>query len=722
MGIRDRFRRNEERPGGRIESQAYRKYREAEEKRAGTLYERAARAVGERVSIDLHGLPLLEGRAEALERAVRVSRLDVDTAEIGGLLVAPGAALVVLSLLVTLLVGGPIGLFVWALPAFWAYWVLTYPRFRATVMRIKSSDEALRVILYMAMQLNMNPSLEGAVRNAADHTSGPVSRDLSKIMWDTETQRYTSIKQGISDYMKLWREWSGDFVKSLEFLIDATTRSGEGRQRMLDKGQNNMIEATKNKMQEYARSLSSPVKVINMAGIVLPLMGIIMFPLVSIFLNQGTASVAGITLYIAFGYLIVLPLFLFFLVKRLISRRPGAYSHPSLENVPNLPSKDEIEVEWRGSRYRLPILPLAATLGFVIMIPGILYYADLISRILFLQVQITAGGELSGPAAEEWSRFIREQYRIENIVPNVLQAMTVFWGLVTGLVVYFLARSWPRKKLRDQIEEIEAGIDVGLTELENTLSKNMPIERAIYEVVEEFEKIGEGDHPLHGFFSMTLNNIEQAGMPFRRSVFDRSQGSIHYYPSSLLHNTMEVFANSVSKGSSAMAANIRTLNEYIQNQRRVEELIKQLLDETVGQMKIQARFIAPIITAAAASMSLLIVEILYQISQRLKEIEQSLAVGGGGGGVSGSLTEQISLVKNLDSSIPPTLLLLIVSLYLIEVSLILAYFTNGIQHGFDEINRDLEISRTLVYAGVVFSVIVLFASVYTTPFVAGISG
>ncbi len=725
MGLRDRFGRSGKGGDGDgfdlapVRSEDYRRYQEAEEAAAGSRYERWARRAADVTTVDLAGLPLLSGRVDSLEENMRVARINLSQEEVGALLMIPLAPMVVAALLTTLLFSGPIGVIIWGAPGFWAYWVLSYPGFRATVLRIKSSDEALRVILYMAMQLNMNPSLEGAVRNAADHTGGPVSRDLSKILWDTQTGRFTSMKDGIAEYMQLWREWSQDFVKSFEFLIDATSRTGEGRDRMLDKGQDNMIQATRDKMSQYARNLSSPVKVIHMAGIVLPLMGLIMFPLVSIFLNQGQASVGGMTLYIAFGYLFILPLFLFFLVKRLISKRPGAYSQPSLENVPNLPPRDKLQLTVGDTTYELPVRLVAVTVGFLIMLPGIIYYAELIGNIISMQVSITSEGTLTGPAADQWSDFIETQYEVENVVPNVVQGMTLFWGLVAGLVTYFLGRSYRLKKIREQIKEIEDGIDVGLTALENMLSKNLPVERAVYEVVREYEKIGQGDHPLHGFFSLTLNNIEGKGLPFHEAIFDKNEGSITYYPSSLLENTMQVVANSTAKGSAAMATNIRTLNEYIQNQKRVEELIKELLDETVGQMKIQARYIAPIITAAAASMSLLIVEILFQISQRLEDIEQTLSPGGGGG-VSGGITGQLSLVKNLDSSIPPTLLLLIVSLYLIEVSLILAYFTNGIQHGFDEINRDLEISRTLIYAGIVFSIIVIIASVYITPFIAGI--
>ncbi|MDY6778671.1 MAG: hypothetical protein SVU32_08455, partial [Candidatus Nanohaloarchaea archaeon] len=624
MGLRDELEdlRNaadsiDEEGSERFVSQEYRKYKEAEEQQADTAYEKWAETLSNLIRIDLKSFPLLEGRVENLEKNMRISRINLEQDQVGSLLVLPLLPMLLLLLPLSFIVPTSMALFLWSIPAFWAYWVLSFPGFRATVIKIKSSDEALRVILYMAMQLDITPSLEEAVKTAAEQTDGPVSRDLAKILWDTQTQKYTTIKQGISERMKLWREWSQEFVKSFEFLLDSVTRTGEGRKRMIQKGQDNMIESTKTNMQEYARALSSPVKVIHMAGIVLPLMGLIMFPLISVFLNQGKTSIGGVTGMMAFGYLIVLPLFLFFLVKRLISKRPGAYSHPSLKNVRDLPPKYKLKVEFRGNTYLLPLKPLAASIAFIIMIPGILYFFNLFQVMLSYQTQINLGQGVI--TSSQWENFIKNQYRLENLLPNVLQAMTIFWGISAGLVTYFLGKSYRRKKIREEIEEIEEQIDISLTELENALSKNMPIERAVYQVVEELEKIGEGDHPLHEFYGEVLNSMESRGLPFKRAIFDQDEGVIHYYPSSMLRNTMKVIANTSRQGATAMANTIRTVSEYIQNQKRVEELIEQLLDETVSQMKIQARFIAPIITAAAASMSILIVEVLFAIAEHEDE-------------------------------------------------------------------------------------------------------
>ncbi len=725
MGIRERVRRargNQSGTGWRVVSEEYQEYQRAEDLSLASRYEHWAHMAGRIRKIHLDEIPVMgrffNAAMEDLEKQMRISRLKVDKGDVGALLLLP--LLVQLPVLLVLgdLLPAPASFMIWGIPVFWAYWVISYPGFKATVVRIKSADEALRIILYMAMQLQMNPGLEGAIRVASQHTSGPVGRDLGKILWDTETRKYSNVKEAISDFMHLWREWSQDFVKSFEFLVDSTTRVGEGRERLIEKGQDNMIESTMNNMKQYARNLSSPVKVLHMAGIMLPLMGIIMFPLISIFLSSDNLSVGMLTAYIAFGYTVILPLFLFFLVKRLIATRPGAYSPPNIENVRDLPPKDKLPIPLpNDQRILLPLFPTSLIIALVIMIPGIIYYVDLFGHIIALRTDLVYTGEGINMGAE-WEEYVKQQYEIENVISNTISALTVFWGLAAGIFTYTWGRSYPRKQVREEVKQIEEGIETGLVGMENSLAKNMPVEWSAYDVVKEYEKMGQADHPMHGFFGKTLNNLER-NIPFKKAVFG-PEGSIHEYPSSLLHSTMQVIVNSRDKGAQAMAENIRTLNDYIQNQQRVEELIKELLDETVSQMKIQARFIAPVITATAATMALMIVETLFTITERLEEIEQDLGIGGGGGGVGGGLSDQIALVEQLDQSLPPTILLLIVSIYLVEVSVILSYFTNGIQHGFDEVNRDIEIGKTLLYAVPIFSSITMVAAIYITPFVAAL--
>ena len=696
----------------RFESLDYKRYREDEKIKFDTKYEKWANKLGSIKKIDLSNIPFSEKGIKELEKDLRISRIKLSQEEIGSLLFLPLFIVLPILAILTIFLPTPLRIIAWTMPFIWSYWVITYPNFKATVKKIKSSDEALKIILYMAMQIKINPNLEKGLKSASDHTDGPLSKDISKILWDLETNKYTTAKKAIAKNMKFWRDWSAEFVKSLKFLMDAIGRVGESKKRMIQTSQESIIKSTKNKMSRYVQNLETPIKLVHMAGIVLPLMGLIMFPLISIFLNDGRMSIGGLSFYMGFGYIVVLPLLLFFIVKRIISKRPGAYAHPSLKNVRNLPPKDKLLLNIGGNKYYLPLKQIAILVAVTIMIPGLLYYTNLISTIAAYETSIDVGqGQIT---SQEWQDFVETQYEIENVVPNVLKSMTIFWGISIGLIIYFGGKSFKRKKIREKIKEIEENLEIGLSGLEGSLSKEMPLERALYNVVDDYQTTGEGDTPTSEFFQEVLQKVERSSTPFEKAVFGKKIGAIWGYPSDILENSMKIVTNSIMHGTQSLANNIRTIINYIRNKNDIEQMINNLLSSTVNQMKIQANFIAPVITAAAASMSLLIIQVLYGIARQLEAIEQQIGLGNGAD-AGGGLANQIALVQNLDSAVPPTIMLLIVSMYLILVSLILAYFTNGIENGFDEINRDIMISKTLMYAGVLFTFLVLVASVYVTP-------
>ena len=114
------------------------------------------------------------------------------------------------------------------------------------------------------------------------------------------------------------------------------------------------------------------------------------------------------------------------------------------------------------------------------------------------------------------------------------------------------------------------------------------------------------------------------------------------------------------------------------------------------------------------------VGILPRMAQGLKE---NLAQGASSRGQSaiGNVMGQVTLVDSINNAVPPTINLLVISLYLLEVSLILGYFTSGIEYGFDEINMDIAIAKSVIYGAVIFTLIVIFGSTFMAPFITQIS-
>lgn len=685
----------------------YEGFKESQESVSPSFYERLAHFVSSKVDLEINNISLFENRIDNIENNIKTSRMEVTRRQFLNLFIVPTVLIFLMSLLLFTL-STNLGIVGFLATFFYACWVYTFPAFKADVTKIKIADESLDLMLFLSMNLRTNPSLVDALRKASINTGGHLGRDLTEIMWHVETDYGKTVNSELTSKMENWRRYSSEFVESLGFLMDSTSQRGEERNKMIDRGQSKMISDIQEKMSQYARDLSSPVKVLNMIGVMLPLMGLIMFPLITIFLG-GEQSVGGLTLFVSIGYIIILPLFLFYFVKRLVSRRPGAYSQPTLNHVKDLPPKDKIILNIRGKKFKFPLMLTSLIVGGIIALPGILYYLNLFLTMAIIDTTfIIEGGSISG--VSEWSSFIEQQYKIENLVPNVLTGMTLIWGMTAGLITYFYGRSYRRIQIREKINKIEDKMILALTELQNEVSKNKPIENCFNAMVKKLDRSGLQNHPLKQFFEESFAEMNLRNKPFGEAIYGKDL--IYDYPSPLLINTMDVINKSVSLGPKAVENNISNIRMYVQNKEDVESTINKLLDSVVGQMELQAKYIAPIITAAAGGLALVIVEVLFALSQALDEVSETLAVGGQS---SINVSENVALIQNLDQALPPTILILITGTYLIEVSLILSYFTNGMENGFDEISRDIKTARFLLIGITIYSFMLIVITVLVTP-------
>src|SRR3989344_5627035 len=80
-------------------------------------------------------------------------------------------------------------------------------------------------------------------------------------------------------------------------------------------------------MLHYAQDLKSPITTLHMLGVVLPILGLVIFPLLGSFLG-GLIK----WYHLAFLYNLVLPLFVFFMGNNLLSKRPTGYGKGEILN------------------------------------------------------------------------------------------------------------------------------------------------------------------------------------------------------------------------------------------------------------------------------------------------------------------------------------------------------------------------------------------------------
>ena len=257
---------------------------------------------------------------------------------------------------------------------------------------------------------------------------------------------------------------------------------------------------------------------------------------------------------------------------------------------------------------------------------------------------------------------------------------------------------------------------MGLFELEGTMTQNIPIEVAIPQILDKYERMNKKNSPMYEFFSKINTYITQLSMTFKDALFNEKMGILKDYPSQLIKNIMNIIVSSISKSPAIVSNAAKNIVTSLRRIREIESLIKDLLEDIISSLKTQTTFMAPLIGGIVASIGVLIVQLLQSISIALTKVEKMFSFGSN---IGESTFSSLSLIK-LEEVMPPTIMELIVGVYLIESVIIMSIFLIGVQRGFDEVSRDYTIARNLSIAVVFFTIIfflILSYMIYKRKFV-----
>ncbi|MFB6076764.1 MAG: hypothetical protein ABEK12_01385, partial [Candidatus Nanohaloarchaea archaeon] len=207
------------------------------------------------------------------------------------------------------------------------YYMLKYPVIKAHERVIGSSEDLILAVLYIVISMRSSPSLESAVSFAARHLDGPVSRDFKVLLWRLDVRQYNDITEALERYMGRWRPYNKGFVDALTLIISSTSEANEKRRNeILTEAVDTLLDFTRDQMDDFAKALDTPVTVLYGIGILLPVLGIILFPLVSTFMGGG-----GLVYYLMFLYDILIPLIVLLLMRTLLLNRPLSLSSQAVQ-------------------------------------------------------------------------------------------------------------------------------------------------------------------------------------------------------------------------------------------------------------------------------------------------------------------------------------------------------------------------------------------------------
>ena len=584
---------------------------------------------------------------EKIERAIEVAHLNITPRGVASLTILSCfmTCLVAFILMLTsvlfgfgLSVGQGLMVFGFSVPL--AYYLYTYPMKLEKRYMIRVGSELSFLILYMVIYMRESPNLEGALEFAAKNLSGPLALDMRKLLWDVEIGKYKSVDEALINYVTLW---VGEryFVEAIQLLRSSNQQVGERRIMILEESMELVLSGTREKAKYYSQGLKMPILMIHALGILLPVMGLVMFPIMGIFLDIRSES-----LFI--GYDIILPLVLYFFISDTLESRPITFSRISITHHPDIPPPNKFAVKTRKGTYFLPVIPVAVLAALPFLILGTILY-------------------FSAKPAD-----------------NLNQSVIITTGIVVGMFTYYYLSSFQKVGIREETRKIEAEFTEALFQLGNQVSSGAPIEVAVDRSTKAISGLS-----IRNFFEIILRNIRRLGMTFSEAIFDKEYGAIRHYPSRLLGSVMRIVVDSSRKGVQVASMTMLNISRYLKNLHENQERIHDMLEDVLSSLKFQGYLLTPLVSGIIVTMASVIINIMGKLSATMQNLKSTSA----------AMTPFIPWGQ---LSISPGEFQLVCSIYFLETTMLVGLFINGIENGEDDTGKQSMIAMLILFGYIVY--------------------
>ncbi len=556
------------------------------------------------------------------------------------------------------------------------YYLLRYPIGLMKSMRIKASSQVVLAILYMVVSMRISPNLERALRFTASNITGALAWDMRRLIWDIEMGKYYSANEALTDYIAKWKVENEEFSEALRLIRESQRQIPEKAEATLDEALRVVLDGTRDRMKRYAQNLQMPVTMVHMMGVVLPILGSVMAPMVAVFMSDLITP-----WHFLFGYDIALPILLLWFINNILSKRPVTFSKVDISKHPELPPAGSFMIKSGRSRAAIPVFPIAILIGLLIMLPGIYYFAEH-PEFLITPVEVVDG--------------IPEYVEVNDpdSLTSLIMSMLIILGVGAALAVFFIVSNVQRSRIEDAVYKMESEFELALFQLGNRISGGTPLEMAVERAWDDVK-----DLEIANLFELTLRNMKTFGMTFENALTHPKLGSLKYYPSRLITNVMRTITDTAKRGVQFASESMLTVSRYLKSVRETQEYMRGLMSETTSSMQFQAYAMAPLVSGLIVSLSQVIIQVLVFLGQRLDDI-----------GFQDVFGIDATKILGSSSSVTSSMFQLIIGIYLIEVIMILAIFVTKINRGEDKVAQWYSAGKMIIVALIIYFLVVVGSS------------
>ncbi|MBI3413686.1 MAG: hypothetical protein HY051_06455 [Candidatus Aenigmarchaeota archaeon] len=541
-------------------------------------------------------------------------------------------------------------------------YIYKYPSKKARDFRVKASEEIVLSIVYMVISMRISPNLENAVKFVATNLNGPLALDFRKLLWDIYMRKEESIDKALGTYIDArWKNNNEEFSSALTLIRNSIDQPEKKRLAMLDEAVDVILKGTKERMSHYAQNLRMPLLIIHAMGILLPIMGLVMFPVLVLFLSNVVQP------YMLFlGYDVLLFLGLYWYTSNVLATKPPTLSKPDVSKHPDTPKEGHFRAHLFGKKFEIRTV-----------IPSAMLFAAL----FFVGYNGMTGAESS--------------------FERVMYSALIISSISLSISLYAYLESFQRTSVRKKVISVENEFAEAIFHLGNQLSSGTPIENAIDKNQDKIKDLSISD-----FFGRIVQNIKRMGMTFDQAIFDKNYGAVWYYPSSLIISVMKVVVEAVRKGVYNASQCMLSIARYLKDVHSIEEELRDILGESTTSMKFLGAILAPMVAGVTVTMALIMLDIIKVLGEKLADITQQ------GGGTSLPMFLTIGLDKG---GVTAEMFQLVVGIYMIEIAGLLSYFVSKIETGEDKINfyRTLSINMFVSLVVYVLAIVAIYSTLGT---------
>lgn len=640
-----------------------------------TRYEKWCKSLGSVIKLNISDKDKIR-----IEKDLEIAHLDIEPWQALTLSVMSFVGVFFIGLLISIsvvLINGSLASFpllffflIFLSSIFLFYFVNAYPSRLANQWRLKASSQMVPAILYIVVYMRHTPNLEKAVAFASQHLQQPLSLDFKKIFYDVEVGKFSTIKESLDNYLKIWKTDSSEFIEAFH-LIESSLFEPNNTKRIstLEKSLQVILDGVYEKMLKFTHNVRSPLTNVYMLGVVLPTLGLALLPLASAMIGDFLKWYHVIILFN-----LIIPFFVFYLTDKIMLQRPGGYGETALLERNPLYFKYKSKKSYVNASIILVIFLIIGFLPLIFQYTPVPELLGLEKDFSFAQIGLGFFGD------EKVFGFIQEGDKFTG--PFGIGALVLSMFIPLGLALFFsIAYRGRTKELiieRDKTKRLEKEFNNSLFQLGNRIGNGVPPELA-------FAKVADSSRSLitEDFFKRVNYNIRRNGMSVERAIFDPVRGAINYYPSDLIATSMRVLLESSKKGLKIAAISLMSISEYVKNIQKISNRLRDMLAEIIADMKSNMTFLAPLLSGIVVGLAAMITSILSRLN-----------VSGLGDSGAGNFQTLLSIF-DISKMIPPYYLQIAIGIYLIQIIFILTKTLVVIDSGEDKLLRINSIGKNL---------------------------